>query len=209
MAIEDEQPIKLLDDPEEQHRVQVASPPMVDQPLSPPFEDPQLLDQAAQEAHAQQNDLKQRRAPNRQNTVFSSFPNTPNWRTPAGTPKPGRSEVSSSSDSDSDPDSEQEDELSANRQDEEEEEGWSEGDGLLRTACARPASRSTVRKRTRRCLSQTRRLSHKYVWVPLRKTTKVVKGFLTPPLWSVLLSIFICFIPPVQHFLDILVPVKE
>lgn len=190
---DDDQPIKLLDEPEEQHRVQIASPPLLDQTASP-LDDPALLQHSTTEA---------KKSSKSQNTVFSSFPNTPNWQTPVGSPKRGPSEASSDDDDDdSDSDLGERLRLESDQSDHE----WGSSVGLPNNT--RPA-RSPAQKQFRAFVSRSRHILRKYVWVPLRKTARVVKEFLTPPLWSVLLSIFICFIPPLQRFLDTLVPFKE
>jgi hypothetical protein len=46
-------------------------------------------------------------------------------------------------------------------------------------------------------------------WAKLKETGSGIRGFMTPPLYSALLSLFVACIPPLQHMLDVhMLPVK-
>lgn len=211
-SISDDPPIKLLDEPEEQHRMQVTSPPAVDEPQDP------LISTAQEDASnpAPANPVK-RPVPGRSNTgVFSSFPNTPKWQTPANTPNRGPS--TASSDSDTDDESETVGGGGGATTEgagyENDSDSYASGDDLLGIPSSqqRRSSGFMGRRRMtklRRGYRKTKHTCHHKVVKPLSKVAMVVGDFMTVPLWSVLLSIFICFIPPVQHTLDLMVPLKE
>lgn len=182
LAIKDEdQPIKLLD---EQQGVPIASPPPAEEP-SDPFSDAQNVETST----------TARKKSKSRHTVFNSFPNTPNWRTPETGNSPSPSVDSEESDAESTVESE-----AASDQE------WGSDVGLPNTT--RPA-RSAAERKWRSVFSNAKRWALRLFWNPSKKCLKTLKEFMTVPLWSVLLSIFICFIPPVQRFLDILVPFKE
>lgn len=210
-GISDDPPIKLLDEPEEQHRMQVTSPPAVEEPQDP------LISTAQDDASNPEAVTPVKRpVPGRSNTgVFSSFPNTPKWQTPANTPSRGPSAASSDSDSDDESDTVGGGEATTEGAGyENDSDSYASGDDLLGTPSShQPRSSGLMGRRRmtklRRGYRKTKHTCNRQVIKPLAKVAKVVGDFMTVPLWSVLLSILICFIPPLQHTLDLMVPLKE
>lgn len=130
-----------------------------------------------------------------QHTYFNSFPNTPTSRTPAAS--------SRGSSASSDEEGDDEDDPFNDRHVSGEESEWGAERGVGNREGTKP-SRSKMQVRMRK----VRKFCVRWIWRPLKKLVLGIKAFMTVPLYAAVLSLIVCCIPPVQHFLDELQPLR-
>jgi hypothetical protein len=146
---------------------QVASPPAIDREEQP-FIAPATAD-GSTGSNASSPTLSQKKRRKR-GEVFNSFPNTPDWRTPAHSSRG------------SDDDSSEEDELSKSQgairiESSSEDEEW----GPARGRPGKPVA-SKLQRQVKKGWASTSAFLLKWVWRPTRRVLGTIKSFMTVPL---------------------------